>query len=93
MKKKIDKANKTEEELLREQQKDLLKFARELRKEEERKNRRHKIASAISQLTPYLIGVLWLVEAVISLIEKSDDWMLISIIGSIWILIGTVNSK
>lgn len=60
---------------------------------EERKNRRHKIVSSISQITPYFIGVLWLVESVISLIEKSDDWMLISIIGSIWILIGTVNSK
>lgn len=60
---------------------------------EERKNRRHKIASAVSQITPYFIGVLWLVEAVISLINKSDDWMLISIIGSIWILIGTVSSK
>lgn len=60
---------------------------------EERKNRHHKIASAISQLIPYLIGVLWLVESVISLIEKSDDWMLISIIGSIWILIGTVKLK
>ena len=59
----------------------------------ERKNRRRKIISAISKLTPYFIGVLWLVEAIISLINKSDDWMLISIIGSIWILIGTVNSK
>ena len=60
---------------------------------EERKNRRHKIASAIYQLTPLFIGVLWLVEAVISLIEKTDDWMLISIIGSIWVLIGVVSSK
>ena len=60
---------------------------------EERRNRRLKIISAISKLTPYFIGVLWLVEAVISLINKSDDWMLISIIGSIWILIGTVSSK
>ena len=60
---------------------------------EERINRRHKIALAISRITPYFIGVLWLVEAVISLIDKSDNWMLISIIGSIWILIGTVNSK
>ena len=60
---------------------------------EERKKRRHKIALAISRITPYFIGTLWLVEAVISLIYKSDNWMLISIIGSIWILIGTVNSK
>ena len=60
---------------------------------EKRKNRRHKIASAISQLIPYLIGVLWLVESVISLIERTDDWMAISIIGSIWVLIGVVSSK
>ena len=60
---------------------------------EERKERRHKIALAISRLVPYFIGTLWLVEAVISLIDKSDNWMLISIIGSIWILIGTINSK
>ena len=60
---------------------------------EERKNRRRKIALVISRLAPYFIGTLWLVESVISLLEKSDDWMLISIIGSIWILIGTVNSK
>ena len=33
MKKKADKAKKTKEELFREQQKDLLKFARKLRKE------------------------------------------------------------
>ena len=59
----------------------------------ERKNRRHKIALTISRIAPYFIGTLWLVEAVISLIDKSDNWMLISIIGSIWILIGTVNSK
>lgn len=59
----------------------------------ERKNRRCKITLAISRLTPYFIGVLWLVEAVISLIEKPDNWILISILGSIWILIGTVNSK
>lgn len=50
MKKKTDKAKKTEEELFREQQKDLLKFARELRKEEERKERRHKIISSIKYL-------------------------------------------
>lgn len=60
---------------------------------EELNNRRHKIASAISQLTPYIIGILWLVESVISLIEKSDDWMLTGIMGSIWILIGIVSSK
>lgn len=60
---------------------------------EERRNRRHKIALAISRITPYFIGVLWLIEAVISLLEKSDDWMLISILGSIWLLIGIVNSK
>lgn len=60
---------------------------------EERKNRRHKIASVIYQLTPYFIGVLWLVESVISLIERTDDWMAISIIGSIWVLIGVVSSK
>ena len=59
----------------------------------ERKNRRHKITLTISRITPYFIGTLWLVEAIISLINKSDNWMLISIIGSIWILIGTVNSK
>ena len=81
MKKKTYKAKKIGKDLSKEQQK------------EERKNRLHKIASVIFQLIPYLIGVLWLVEAVISLIEKSDDWMLISIIGSIWILIGTVSSK
>lgn len=93
MKKKTDKAKKTEEEIFREQQRDLLKFARELRKEEERKERRHKIAEAISQLTPYLIGTLWLVTAVIGSIEKSDYWMLTGIMGSIWILIGVVSSK
>lgn len=93
MKKRTDKRKKTEEELFREQQKDLLKFARELRKEEERKERRHKIAEAISQLTPYLIGTLWLVTAVIGSIEKSDYWMLTGIMGSIWILIGVVSSK
>ena len=93
MKKRTDKRKKTEEELFREQQKDLLKFARELRKEEERKERRHKIAEAISQLTPYLIGTLWLVTAVIGSIEKSEDWMLTGIMGSIWILIGVVSSK
>lgn len=93
MKKKTDKVKKTEEELFREQQKDLLEFARELRKEEERKERRHKIASAISQLTPYLIGILWLVTAVIGSIEKLDYWMLTGIMGSIWILIGVVSSK
>lgn len=42
---------------------------------------------------PYLIGVLWLVESVVSLIERTDDWMVISIIGSIWVLIGVVSSK
>lgn len=93
MKKRTDKRKKTEEELFREQQRDLLKFARELRKEEERKERRRKIAEAISQLTPYLIGVLWLVTAVIGSIEESDDWMLTGIMGSIWILIGVVSSK
>lgn len=92
MKKKTDKA-KTEEELFREQQRDLLKFARELREEEKRKERRHKIAEAISQLTPYFIGTLWLVTAVIGSIEKSDYWMLTGIMGSIWILIGVVSSK
>lgn len=60
---------------------------------EKRKNRHHKIASAISQLIPYFIGILWLVESVISLIERTDDWMVISIIGSIWVLIGVVSSK
>lgn len=93
MKKKTDKANKTEEELFREQQRDLLKFARELRKEEERKERRHKIVSDVSQLFPHFMGTLWLVAAVIGSIEKSDDWMLTGIMGSIWILIGVVSSK
>lgn len=93
MKKRTDKRKKTEEELFREQQKDLLEFARELRKEEERKERRHKIVSSISQLFPHFIGTLWLVAAAIGSIEESDNWMLTGIMGSIWILIGTVNSK
>lgn len=92
MKKKTDKA-KTEEELFREQQKDLLKFARELRKEEERKERRHRIASSISYWLTYLVSILWLVIAVIGSIEKSEDWMLANIIGSIWFLIAVVISK
>lgn len=93
MKKKTDKAKKTEEELFREQQRNLLKFARELREKEKRKERRHKIAEAISQLFPHFIGTLWLVAAVIGSIEKSDGWMLTGIMGSIWILIGAVSSK
>lgn len=94
MKKKAeDKAKKTEKELLREQQERLLKLAREIRKEEERKGRRHRIASAISYCGPYFIGILWLVTAVLGSLAKTDDWMLANIIGSIWILIGVVSSK
>ena len=81
MKKKTYKTKNIGKDLSREQQK------------EERKNRRYKIVSAISQLTPYLIGILWLVESVIGLIDRTGDWILIGIIGSIWILIGIVNSK
>lgn len=92
MKKKTDKA-KTEEELFREQQKDLLKFARELRKEEERKERRHKIISSISYLLSYFVSVLWMVIAVRGSLEKSEDWMQAVIIGSIWLLIAVVRSK
>ena len=93
MKKKTDKAKKTEEELFREQQKDLLKFARELRKEEKRKERRHKIVSSIHYLLPYFVSILWMVIAVRGALEKSEDWMLACIIGSIWLLIATVSSK
>lgn len=94
MKKKAeDKAKKTEKELLREQQERLLKLAREIRKEEERKERRHRIASAISYWGPYFIGTLWLVTAVLGSLAKTEDWMLDNVIGSIWILIGVVNSK
>ena len=81
MKKKTYKTKNIGKDLSREQQK------------EERKNRRYKIVSAISQLAPYLIGILWLVESVIGLIDRTGDWILIGIIGSIWILIGIVNSK
>lgn len=93
MKKKTDKAKKTEEEIFREQQRDLLKFARELRKEEERKERRRKIASAIPYWFTYLVSILWLVIAVRGSLEKSEDWMLADIIGSIWFLIAVVISK
>lgn len=93
MKKKTDKAKKTEEELFREQQRDLLKFARELRKEEERKERRHKIISSIKYLLSYFVSILWMVIAVRGSLEKSEDWMLASIIGSIWLLIAIVSSK
>lgn len=93
MKKKTDKAKKTEEEIFREQQKDLLKFARELRKEEERKERRRKIASSISYWFTYLVSILWMVIAVRGSLEKSEDWMLAGIIGSIWLLIAIVSSK
>lgn len=93
MKKKTDKANKTEEELFREQQRDLLKFARELRKEEERKERRHKIISSISYLLSYFVSILWMVIAVRGSLEKSEDWMQAGIIGSIWLLIAIVSSK
>ena len=92
MKKKTDKA-KTEEELFRDQQDDLLKFARELRKEEERKERRHRIASSISYWFTYLVSILWMVIAVRGSLEKSEDWMLAGIIGSIWLLIAIVISK
>ena len=93
MKKKTDKAKKTEEELFREQQRDLLKFARELRKEEERKERRHKIIPSIKYLLSYFVSILWMVIAVRGSLEKSEDWMLASIIGSIWLLIAIVSSK
>lgn len=88
-----DKAKKTEKELLREQQERLFKLAREIRKEGERKERRHRIASAISYWGPYFIGVLWLVTAVLGALTKTEDWMSANIIGSIWILIGVVSSK
>ena len=93
MKKKTDKVKKTEEELFREQQKDLLKFARELRKEEERKERRHKIISSIRYLLSYFVSILWMIIAVRGSLEKSEDWMLAGIIGSIWLLIAIVSSK
>lgn len=93
MKKKTDKAKKTEDELFREQQKDLLKFARELRKEKERKERRHKIVSSIRYLLSYFVSILWMVIAVRGSLEKSEDWMLAGIIGSIWLLIAIVSSK
>ena len=93
MKKKTDKAKKTEEELFREQQGDLLKFAREPRKEEERKERRHKIISSIKYLLSYFVSILWMAIAVRGSLEKSEDWMLASIIGSIWLLIAIVSSK
>lgn len=93
MKKKTDEAKKTEEELFREQQKDLLKFARELRKEEERKERRQKIVSSIHYWLSYFVSILWMVIAVRGSLEKSEDWMLAVIIGSIWLLIATVRSK
>lgn len=92
MKKKTDKA-KTEEEIFGEQHEDLLKFARELRKEEERKERRHRIASSISYWFTYLVSILWMVIAVRGSLEKSEDWMLAGIIGSIWLLIAIVISK
>lgn len=92
MKKKTDKA-KTEEEIFREQQKDLLKFARELREEEKRKERRHKIVSSIHYWFSYFVSILWMVIAIIGSLEKSEDWMLAVIIGSIWLLIATVSSK
>ena len=93
MKKKTDKAKKTEEELFREQQRDLLKFARELREEEKRKERRHKIISSIKYLLSYFVSILWMVIAVRGSLEKSEDWMLAGIIGSIWLLIAIVSSK
>lgn len=93
MKKKTDKAKKTEDELFREQQKDLPKFARESRKEEERKERRHKIVSSIRYLLSYFVSILWMVIAVRGSLEKSEDWMLAGIIGSIWLLIAIVSSK
>lgn len=88
-----DKAKKTEKELLREQQERLFKLAREIRKEEERKERRRRITSAISHWGPYFIGILWLVTAVLGSLAKTEDWMLANIIGSIWILIGVISSK
>lgn len=93
MKNKTDKAKKTKEEIFREQQKDLPKFARELRKEEERKERRRRIASAIRYWLTYLVSILWLVIAIRGSLEKSEDWMLAGIIGSIWFLIAVVISK
>lgn len=93
MKKKTDKVKKTEEELFREQQRDLLKFARELRKEEERKERRQKIISSIRYLLSYFVSILWMVISVRGSLEKSEDWMLAGIIGSIWLLIAIVSSK
>ena len=93
MKKKTDKVKKTEDELFREQQRDLLKFARELREEEKRKERLHKIVSAIPYWLTCFVSILWLVIAVRGSIEKSDDWMLAGIIGSIWFLIAIVISK
>lgn len=92
MKKKTDKA-KTEEELFREQQRDLLKFARELREEEKRKERRRRIVSSIRYWFTYLVSILWMVIAIRGSLEKSEDWMLANIIGSIWFLIATVISK
>lgn len=88
-----DKAKKAEEELLREQQERLFKLAREIRKEEERKERRQRISSAIAHWGPYFIGTLWLVTAVLGSLAKTEDWMLANIIGSIWILIGVVSSE
>lgn len=90
---KEDKAKKTEKEILSEQQERLFKLAREIRKEDERKERRHRIASAITYWGPCFVGILWLVAALLGSLAKTEGWMLANVIGSIWILIGVVSSK
>lgn len=72
MKKKTDKAKKTEEK---------------------RKERRQKIVSSIRYLLTYFVSILWMVIAVRGSLEKSEDWMLANIIGSIWLLIAVISSK
>lgn len=88
-KKTEEKANKTKEEIFREQQERMFRLVREI----ERKERRRRIASAISYWGPSVIGILWLVIAVYGSITKTENWMLANIIGTIWILIGAINSK
>lgn len=88
-KKAEEKANKTKEEISREQQERMLELVRAI----ERKERHRRITSAISRWVPYSIGIMWLVISVLGSITKTENWMLASIIGSIWILIGAVSSK
>lgn len=88
-KKAEEKANKTKEEISREQQERMLELVRAIA----RKERHRRITSAISRWGVYSIGIMWLVVSVLGSITKTENWMLASIIGSIWILIGVVSSK